>query len=159
MSAQMSDSPHTTAPPVAGPASRYTAAWTTAQTPARGDAVGHGVAGSICDTPFGLRPRRGGARPCVHGQPGGVAVLTGWAARPARRRRPPAGARVWHTRAGGARIFPHVGWPRDGPSPAWSGTRSDRSHVAFTICFRWRKGANHAPDDLGRAGSGRAVAR
>src|SRR5690606_29625137 len=125
MSAQMSDSPHTTAPPVAGPASRYTAAWTTAQTPARGDAVGHGVAGSICDTPFGLRPRRGGARPCVHGQPGGVAVLTGWAARPARRRRPPAGARVWHTRAGGARIFPHVGWPRDGPSPAWSGTRSE----------------------------------
>src|SRR5690606_34003391 len=118
----MSDSPHTTAPPVAGPASRYTAAWTTAQTPARGDAVGHGVAGSICDTPFGLRPRRGGARPCVHGQPGGA-----WPSSQAGPPGPHVGAALRRalacgdTRAGGARMFPHVGWPRDGPSPAWSG--------------------------------------
>src|SRR5690606_10447203 len=88
----MSDSPHTTAPPVAGPASRYTAAWTTAQTPARGDAVGHGVAGSICDTPFGLRPRRGGARPCVHGQPGGRG-RPHRLGRPARTSAPPSGGR------------------------------------------------------------------
>src|SRR5690606_9230116 len=33
--------------------------------------------------------------PASTGSRGGVAVLTGWAARPARRRRPPAGARVW----------------------------------------------------------------
>src|SRR5690606_19028145 len=42
--------------------------------------------------------------------------------------------------------------PAMAPRPRGQATRSDRSHVAFTICFRWRKGANHAPDDLGRAG-------